>query len=155
MSHNLIYGSLILIVWSTQPTRIMCPRFDSVVGRKSWAELWRNSSVTWHCFSAKAARRQWAWRVLPAYAITIFWNVLSVTLQRGFTPLHIATKYGHLKVVRLLLSKGINPDVEGKNCLTALHVATHYNHVAIALYLLEKGASPHCATKVKWSLCFI
>jgi len=68
--------------------------------------------------------------------------------QRGFTPLHIATKYGHLKLVRLLLSKGINADVEGKNCLTALHVATHYNHVAIAFYLLEKGASPHCATKV-------
>lgn len=52
-------------------------------------------------------------------------------------------------MVRLLLSKGINPDVEGKNSLTALHVATHYNHVTIALYLLEKRASPHCATKVK------
>jgi len=63
--------------------------------------------------------------------------------------LHIATKYGHLKVVRLLLAKGINLDVEGKNSLTALHVATHYNHVAIALYLLEKRASPHCATKVQ------
>ena len=74
--------------------------------------------------------------------------VVCASFQRGFTPLHIATKYGHLKVVRLLLAKGIDPNVEGKNCLTALHVATHYNHVAIALYLLEKGASPHCATKV-------
>lgn len=68
--------------------------------------------------------------------------------QRGFTPLHIAAKYGHLKVVRLLDVKGVDPNIEGKNGLTPLHVATHYNHSPVALYLLERGACPHNATKV-------
>lgn len=69
-------------------------------------------------------------------------------LQRGFTPLHVASKYGNLKVVQSLIQRGTNPNFEGKNSLTPLHVATHYNRVNVALYLLDKNASPHCATKV-------
>lgn len=69
-------------------------------------------------------------------------------LQRGFTPLHVAAKYGNLKVVQMLIRRGTNPNVEGKNGLTPLHVATHYNRVNVALYLLEKNASSQCATKV-------
>ena len=62
--------------------------------------------------------------------------------------MHIAAKYGHLKVVRLLSVKGVDANIEGKNGLTPLHVATHYNHTPVALYLLDNGASPHNATKV-------
>ena len=80
-------------------------------------------------------------------------QVLNLHLvQRGFTPLHIAAKYGHHKVVRLLITKGVDPNVEGKNGLTPLHVSTHYNHVVVALYLLDQGASPHSATKVAQQL---
>ena len=69
-------------------------------------------------------------------------------LQKGFTPLHIAAKYGHIKVARLLLQKDADPNVQGKNGLTPLHVATHYNNVNVALLLLESGASPHVTAKV-------
>ena len=69
-------------------------------------------------------------------------------LQKGFTPLHIAAKYGNIKVARLLLQKEADPNVQGKNGLTPLHVATHYNNVNVALLLLENGASPHCTAKV-------
>jgi len=69
-------------------------------------------------------------------------------LQKGFTPLHIAAKYGQLKVAKLLLQKEANPDVQGKNGLTPLHVATHYNHVNVALLLLSQKASPHSTAKV-------
>lgn len=72
----------------------------------------------------------------------LFW------LQKGFTPLHIAAKYGNIEVVRLLLEKEADRNAEGKNGLTPLHVATHYNHVNVALLLLEKGASPHASAKV-------
>ena len=74
--------------------------------------------------------------------------LLLVWTQRGFTPLHVAAKYGHLKVAEMLVNKGVDPNFDGKNGLTPLHVATHYNHVDIALFLLEKRANPHCATKV-------
>lgn len=70
-------------------------------------------------------------------------------LQKGFTPLHIAAKYGQLKVAKLLLQKEANPDIQGKNGLTPLHVATHYNHVSVALLLLNNKASPHATAKVK------
>lgn len=75
-------------------------------------------------------------------------TLLSVPLQKGFTPLHIAAKYGNIKVARLLLQKDANPDVQGKNGLTPLHVATHYNHVNVAQLLLENKANPHASAKV-------
>ena len=76
-------------------------------------------------------------------------TVLAISIfQKGFTPLHIAAKYGQIKVARLLLQKEANPDVQGKNGLTPLHVATHYNHVSVALLLLDHKASPHSTAKV-------
>ena len=73
---------------------------------------------------------------------------LCLCSQKGFTPLHIAAKYGNIKTAKLLLEKEANPDVQGKNGLTPLHVATHYNNVNVALLLLEHGASPHGTAKV-------
>ena len=69
-------------------------------------------------------------------------------LQKGFTPLHIAAKYGNVSIAKLLLQKGANANIEGKNGLTPLHVATHYNCIDVAQLLLEKGSSPHAAAKV-------
>merc|ERR1711872_344650 len=65
----------------------------------------------------------------------------------GFTPLHLAAKYGNLKVAKLLLSKETNVDAEGKNGVTPLHVAVHYDNTALAQLMLERGASPHAAAK--------
>ena len=71
-----------------------------------------------------------------------------MTKQKGFTPLHVAAKYGHLRAARLLLKRGSDPNVEGRNGLTPLHVATHYSHIAVALMLMENGATPCCVAKV-------
>ncbi|KAF5907142.1 ankyrin-2-like isoform X17, partial [Clarias magur] len=66
---------------------------------------------------------------------------------KGFTPLHVASKYGSLDVAKLLLQRRAPPDASGKNGLTPLHVAAHYDNQKVALLLLDKGASPHATAK--------
>lgn len=59
--------------------------------------------------------------------------------RKGFTPLHLAAKYGDIGVARLLLARGAQPDAPGKSHITPLHMATYYGHPDIALLLLDKG----------------
>uniref|UniRef100_A0A674P0J3 Ankyrin 3 n=1 Tax=Takifugu rubripes TaxID=31033 RepID=A0A674P0J3_TAKRU len=67
--------------------------------------------------------------------------------QKGFSPLHVAAKYGKMEVASLLLHKRAAPDAAGKSGLTPLHVAAHYDNQRVALLLLDQGASPHSAAK--------
>ncbi len=39
------------------------------------------------------------------------------SLQKGFTPLHVASKYGSLDVAKLLLQRRAPPDSAGKVCI--------------------------------------
>lgn len=40
---------------------------------------------------------------------------LEASTKKGFQPLHLAAKYGHMKVAELLLQKGAPVDAQGKN----------------------------------------
>lgn len=40
---------------------------------------------------------------------------LESSTKKGFQPLHLAAKYGHMKVAELLLQKGAPVDAQGKN----------------------------------------
>lgn len=74
------------------------------------------------------------------------------------TPLHWATRQGHLSMVILLMQYGADPnlyDGEGCNCL---HLAAQFGHTAIVAYLVAKGADINCPdsegkTALMWS-CF-
>lgn len=45
---------------------------------------------------------------------------LESSTKKGFQPLHLAAKYGHMKVAELLLQKGAPVDAQGKNGVSFL-----------------------------------
>lgn len=72
--------------------------------------------------------------------------------QRGLTALHVASKYGHTAVVKILLEQSsANVDIDGRNGLTPLHVATRYNRQDTSVLLLDSGANTHRQAKVTLS----
>jgi ankyrin repeat protein len=61
----------------------------------------------------------------------------------GFTPLGLASFFGHLDTVRLLLDKGAKIDVPSKNFLKAvpLRSASVAGHLEVAKLLIARGAN--------------
>jgi len=76
-----------------------------------------------------------------------------MALQKGYTPLHLAAKYGSTEIARrLLLQRDVNVDAVAKNGLTPLHVATHYGNFNVVRVLLQHHASPCSPAQVDYLL---
>ncbi|RWS29021.1 zinc finger protein-like protein [Leptotrombidium deliense] len=55
------------------------------------------------------------------------------------TPLHWATRQGHLQMVVILMQHGADPSIfDGEGC-TCLHLAAQFGHTSIVAYFLAKG----------------
>ncbi|XP_014767550.1 ankyrin repeat domain-containing protein 39 [Octopus bimaculoides] len=67
----------------------------------------------------------------------------NATDTSGYTPLHYASRSGHLEICKLLVEHGANV-----NCTTAsglatpLHRAAYSGHSSVVKFLLDKGADP-------------
>jgi ankyrin repeat protein len=60
------------------------------------------------------------------------------------TPLHVASRYGHLNIVKYLIenfNKIININIIDNNKQTALHIASEKGYTEIVIYLITKGAN--------------
>ena len=63
------------------------------------------------------------------------------------TPLHQASRQGHVDVASFLLEHGADTIAQDKNGSTALHLALQHGHVNVVRLLLEHGADAEAQTK--------
>ncbi len=68
--------------------------------------------------------------------------------EKGFTPLHYASLYGHEEVARELIEAGANIECKSTWCRTPLHCAVERGFENIVVPLLDKFASVDPKTKV-------
>ncbi|KAL7755373.1 hypothetical protein ACKLNR_014471 [Fusarium oxysporum f. sp. zingiberi] len=71
----------------------------------------------------------------------INWKTTGITAPLHFTNLMIASYYGHHEIVKLLLEKGANVEVNDNRGCTPLLWAAAEGHEAVVKLLLEKGAN--------------
>lgn len=60
----------------------------------------------------------------------------------GLTPLHYASRHGHVPVVKRLLAAGADPNRPEKYGFTPLHEAAENDHATVAEVLVRHGADP-------------
>ena len=64
-----------------------------------------------------------------------------ITNENGFSPIHFASRNGHLSIVEYLISKGANIEAKDKYGRTPLHYACQEKHLQIVEYLISNGAN--------------
>ena len=69
----------------------------------------------------------------------------------SYTPLHLATKEGHMEIALVLIARGANVNTTGPSGTTPLHEATYKGHTQIALALIEKGADVNATSDMGWT----
>jgi ankyrin repeat protein len=60
--------------------------------------------------------------------------------SKGLSPLHVATKFNHSKIVNFLVKAGADVNVWDQYFETPLHIAARGNFIEIAEILIEAGA---------------
>jgi ankyrin repeat protein len=69
-------------------------------------------------------------------------DVHSRRFDDGWTPLHVASTYGHMAIARILVEQGADETARDNNGKTPLLLASRKGHVELARFLVEYGADP-------------
>lgn len=75
-------------------------------------------------------------------------NTFYVMFQAGYTPLHVASHFGQVNMVRFLLENGAGVDPSTTLGYTPLHQAAQQGHTLIISLLLKHRADPNKTTNV-------
>lgn len=77
---------------------------------------------------------------------------VDITNGKGWTPLHIASYYGHLEVAQMLLDYGADPKAETNKGNSPLWIAMQEKSFIVAKLLIESGAEVNEVGDNGWSL---
>jgi len=69
----------------------------------------------------------------------------------GRKALHLAARYGHVDVAKLLIQNEADVNAVCKADMTSLHLATRYGHVDVAKLLIQNGADVNAVDKYDWT----
>lgn len=58
------------------------------------------------------------------------------------TPLHWATRQGHLASVVLLMNAGADPQIKDAEGCSAIHLAAQFGHTAVVAYFIARNVNP-------------
>ncbi|XP_044141336.1 ankyrin repeat domain-containing protein 49-like [Bufo gargarizans] len=93
-------------------------------------------------FAAENNRLQTTQRILSLHP-----DLVNVTDEDHYTPLHRASYNGHLAIVRELIAKGADVHTVTVDGWTPLHSACKWNNTEVASFLLQHGADINAQTK--------
>ncbi|XP_040278567.1 ankyrin repeat domain-containing protein 49 [Bufo bufo] len=93
-------------------------------------------------FAAENNRLQTTQRILSLHP-----DLVNVTDEDHYTPLHRASYNGHLAIVRELIAKGADVHAVTVDGWTPLHSACKWNNTEVASFLLQHGADINAQTK--------
>jgi ankyrin repeat protein len=84
-------------------------------------------------------------------------NLLTANSKGGETPLNVAALHGQLEVAKLLLDRGVDPNLKAQIGHLPMHCAARNGHIEVAKLLLDRGADinaredNHDSTPVGWA----
>ncbi|KAF4470584.1 Ankyrin repeat domain-containing 52 [Fusarium albosuccineum] len=75
----------------------------------------------------------------------------AVTTEDEQSPLHVASRQGHVDAAELLLQKGAVVDIVSRAYYTPLYVASNRGHDSVVKLLLENGADASVQVGIGWA----
>ncbi|KAK0162418.1 hypothetical protein PV327_006195 [Microctonus hyperodae] len=83
-------------------------------------------------------------------------NVNAIGGELASTPLHWATRQGHLLTFTILMKAGADPTLRDSEGFACIHLAAQFGYTGIVAYLVAKGANPNdldrsAMTPLMWS----
>lgn len=84
-------------------------------------------------------------REIIQYLLTKGATVDAVGGELQSTPLHWATRQGHLEATVLLVRAGADPSLRDAEGCACLHLAAQFGHTAVVAYLVARGVAPDAA----------
>jgi ankyrin len=86
--------------------------------------------------------------MLSNLGIATNWIINFMCQQAGYTPLHVASHFGQINMVRFLLQHSADVKASTSVGYTPLHQAAQQGHTTIVNLLLENCAPPNSQTNV-------